>query len=1240
MAELKDVSNQITYGLYGTFYEGSLFDNFLLGNHGDNEGGNLHFMGPKSFHKELNEKTFHSARWVGQIKIPDDDTYLFSTSDPKMSVCIRLENTEDKKHFDVLQGERRYSAVLKKGIYNIRIEYLPIYPILDNQNVLQVSWKSKKIKKEEVIPKENFLLPNYQIIGNPTYIQDTLFEGTLLPKTSIPDTSSQTSEAFFAAITATESFDSLNEEPLVAESEDDFTSDTVEVKEIETDEAFIARIDKERADKLNYAKRQEKIWQFAFADLQNPDLKPDDWVKKYEPHADPDYDVKNPFAKHADANGDGLTNFDSTNGFYVGIGKNPEKKGSNNEPIGMLTHLPWTPESGEPKYTCSFTKPSTAGDPYTDLQKALGSVMNVLPVTKHPLIAACPFVSAQMEGYSIVPIEHTTVGTEKGLHATTGNRLTITNAKDVSTSAEHSQGTSVNLGGSASGPTGGIGINTSQSLSGTEGSSNSHSIDTTSDVTTTKVETLQKQFNTAERATFGAYIRYVNTGTASLLKGVPTLNFVDQDNTPWMTVRPPNDSAFEALNLEGDSLYPSEEKGPLFLQTADAFGSVKMSINSGFLDKYLAGKGSIRLQVPQTEGYFRAHPNAANEQSIPNSNELEHWYEHYPHIRNNTAHITLITPDGKIYDRHIAAPKKTEIEKIEVNKKNKKTTTAKYDLDYYHHPVHPETPLLTIGEAIQIAFGQDHKNFTFENDGIEYDLKNVSASVNQETANLLTGQKSEMVKVKGPNIDVYDYHLYQGMRIVVEVNPTVTLSLQYTPKDPHGFDKYILLHNETDKTLHYTVSVSATLNLLNKGKELFETGVLEPHAKEPKKIPFDTITDQDILKIYTGEEEDRQKQKLVWNKHVAKIPGFVQAKPRIQDVKNVANGFQFLNWIGDFTGQSKCRGVELFVHPKENWNNIASFALQIEKAETKGTVQYSPIARTQLTPIEHTKDANDGYKVSIDFSMFKDLQTTSINFEDTFTLIGTIDEEPEYTWEELKDCSNDTPQHCHFDQLKKPNKDLRTCEILSKKVFNPSFSIQDYSDAFKHLTFNTVHDVKSSINGDKITFPTVYKTLSGKIEDPLILGTIKKYKIKLNGSDTEKHMKIEGGIDWLVQAFAKLLSHGTDLTNYHLGFGNIEFYFHTDTMITKKETVQNERPWYATINLAWRIGEWTHIVPEGVYGSHTEEHQYNASVDGLLPGNTVEIIAVVDKKALPPTEQITADSSSDVVEISIFKQNL
>ncbi|MGR5965263.1 hypothetical protein ACT7DB_17305 [Bacillus cereus] len=121
MHETKIIPGETIHGLYGTFYEKPLFEDFLLGNHGDHEGGKLNFMSSQSSHKDLNEKTFQSARWVGKIIIPEDARYLFDTSDEYGRVCIQLEDcnklldNKERENLDVIQEGERKAPHLKKG---------------------------------------------------------------------------------------------------------------------------------------------------------------------------------------------------------------------------------------------------------------------------------------------------------------------------------------------------------------------------------------------------------------------------------------------------------------------------------------------------------------------------------------------------------------------------------------------------------------------------------------------------------------------------------------------------------------------------------------------------------------------------------------------------------------------------------------------------------------------------------------------------------------------------------------------------------------------------------------------------------------------------------------------------------------------------------------------------------------------------------------------------------------------
>ncbi|MGR5965265.1 binary toxin-like calcium binding domain-containing protein [Bacillus cereus] len=461
---------------------------------------------------------------------------------------------------------------------------------------------------------------------------------------------------------------------------------------------------KEINDKTDFSKRTIKTWDALYWDA--PAGKTDSTKDK---KLDPNYDFDNPLAKCVDSDGDGLSNYNSTNGFTV---------------IGSY-HRPWRKEyenhsayKGYPKYTCSYNKVSTAGDPYTDLQKALGNVSNLLPITRNPLVAACPCVSAQMEGYSISQLKDITISDENGFHSTTSNRSTVSHTKENSVSKETSESLGGGIGISGELPTvqGSGQLGWSKNIS--DGRSNTNSVESSSDSTNTSAHTFQQHWNTADYAYFNAYVRYVNTGTASMLKAKPALNFGVYDKnigdvSPVATVAPVENSAAEVLNLEGDSFYPSPELMPIVIQTKDSFNAQRITLSKEQFESIVAGN-PMRLDVPQVKGEFQGKINATKDPFVPNVNKNFEWANFLPHINDNTARLTLITPDGKIYDRRIAAPKFSEDKSI-----NELGNGVKNRLDLYADI--DKVPLLNIGQAIQIAFGKNQNSFVLDHD-IKYSL--------------------------------------------------------------------------------------------------------------------------------------------------------------------------------------------------------------------------------------------------------------------------------------------------------------------------------------------------------------------------------------------------------------------------------------------------------------------------------------------------------------------------------------
>ncbi|MED1786662.1 hypothetical protein P4V47_03945 [Brevibacillus laterosporus] len=1181
MSEGKIMSGEIAghsyYGLYGAFYKNPLFDTFLLGNHGDHEGGYLNFMGSQSFHEDLTNQSFHSARWQGRIVIPEDAVYLFNTSD-NSRVCIQLEEYNTNKKIDILKEGHKNSQPLKKGLYKILIEYIPLDSLFDNQNVLILYWESAKkgangvihpIKKQ-VIPKENLLMPdvsdeNAFLI----YPRQTLFEKFVIPN----NLSNQASSKYDSG----EYYSSTIKSPLSAQ--------LIERLQKQKDDMHSAQID------INL---QYQRWEEA----RQSTLKYAEWEKEFyhnqdeKKNLDPDYDKDNPNARHADADGDGLSNYNSTNGFTV---------------IGA-SHRPWLPEYEKdpaykeyPKYTCSYRKASTAGDPYTDLQKALGNVSNLLPVTRNPLIAAAPCVSAQMEGYSISTIEDVTITEEKGFHFTTSNRLTVSNTNEKSKSEEHSEEIHANIGISPEGRSinGGGGLSWSHGLS--EGKSNTNSVESSSDSTTDQANTFQKHWNTGDRAYFNAYVRYVNTGTASMLKAKPSLNFGVYNKhlgkvEPVSSVTPPEKTAGEILNLEGDSFYPSQELMPLVIQTRDTFNSQRITLSQEQWESVLSGH-PMRLEVPQVEGLFQGKINNTKDPLVPNVNTDYEWTNFLPNIDNNTACITLVLPDGKIYDRKIAAPK------VSTNKaENELGNGVKNRLDLYADQ--NKVPVLTIGKAIQIAFDTHPNSFIFNNKaGIEYDLNraNINLILDEHTNTLLQKQYKEKLEKDSAHSkksigSYYDLDLYQGMRIVIEVPPAVTAELKEAtiPNNENQplRDRQILLQNHyTKKTIYYTITINPPEILKGnnqKTKKLSTKGILKPGEKTQTKLEY--LSDQDVLKVFIAPDE-RTEPKLLFSKPVAKLPGFITEKERV-DISSVKQAYQFSSWVGDATQQSKCKGIEFFVFPKEHWDNIATFELTVETTEKgKPTLtNYGPLLKTELDNYKNEADINGskGYKVYLDFSLFKTWHPGAIQLGDKLTINGKINEvKKRVGWDKVKACKKG--ENCDFNNVYIPYEEPRTCTLYQGE-FPPRSPWAHYKAAFKDVKPNKGNNVASLVNSQAVpSFDNVLKDLTFHSVDPIILTTIKEFRMELEGQEPQES--------------ATLIGH-------KLEDGNLKLSFRTETI------VKVEREHESDIPIADLFFKGLRGVDEMMGGVDFSHDTYNAAVPGLLSGKNLKIKATIDERAL------------------------
>ncbi|MCU5026409.1 hypothetical protein OB988_28710 [Bacillus cereus] len=1201
---IKIIPGETIYGLYGSFYENPFFEGFLLGNHGDHVGGKLNFMGAQSFHKNLNEKPFHSARWQGRIKIPEDATYLFNTSD-NSRVCIQLEDCHTKKTYDVLKeydatsnSKGKMSPKLKKGIYKILIEYIPIDPVFENQNILTLYWESaKKVDGKivrpithQVIPKENLLMPDYSDESSILKgTRETLFEKFIIPnriknsntpsyydsnKESSPLSEQVLNRLRNQKVTMIDEKNKARKQYQLWDEarKSELPSRTaLKPKELEKEQQEISK-------KVPFDKRTIQTWDAKYWD---PDVK--------EP-LDPDYDENNPYAKHADADGDGLSNYDSTHGFTV---------------IGA-SHVPWLPEydsnpeyKNYPKYICSYRKASTAGDPYTDLQKALGNVNNLLPVTKNPLIAAVPCVSVQMEGYSLSKIEDITVSNESGTHFTTSNRLTVSNAQEHTKSEDHSEQLNGEIGMSKGAPSISIGGNLGWSHGISDGSSHTNSVESASDSTTDHRDTFQRHWNKADTAYFNANVRYVNSGTASILRGKPSLNFGIYNEQsgkvePVASVVPPEKTAGEVLNLEGDSYYPSQELMPLVIQTKDTFNSQRITLSQKQLDSVLSGY-PMRLEVPQVDGEFQGKISTTKDPLIPNINKDYKWTDFFSTINNNTARLTLVTPDGKIYDRRIAAPVCDE------NKARNEVGNGKPNrIDLYADK--NKVPLLKIGQAIQIAFGKNQNSFIFENkQGIEHDLNraNVNLILSEKTSQILQKQEKKRLELdKKKNTKTYgtyyDLDLYQGMQIVIEIPPVVTVRLTDSKmpndKGKAQYSRQIMLKNNyINKSVYYTIKVNPpeiSKNNLDVS-ELSKTGVLKPG--EECKTGLEYVSDQDVLKVFITTNQN-EKSRLLFSKSVAKLPGFITEKPRVdQELVKKAYKFSSLPWFGD----AKCKGITFSVSPKEQWDNISSFYLTIETIKegklTKKT--YGPILKTQLDDKfkqETEKNGEQEYTVDLDFSLFKTWNEDAIQLGDKITLTGKINEvKKRVGWEGVKACKKG--EICDLNNVYIPYEEPRTI-TLYEGTFPTRLPYQEYQEAFKVTQPILTNDVPSLVNSNKVNhFNNILKELKVKVDKPIFLGIIKDYKVEFDNREAEV----------------------ATLEGHRFENGELQFSFKTTT------TVKQYREHESDVPVLDGLAKFFRRVDEIVSGADLSHDTYNAAIPGLIGGGRkLKIIANIDERAL------------------------
>ncbi|BDC03340.1 TPA: binary toxin-like calcium binding domain-containing protein [Clostridium perfringens] len=364
-------------------------------------------------------------------------------------------------------------------------------------------------------------------------------------------------------------------------------------------------------------------------------------------------------------------------------------------------------EQGYKKYVSSYLQSNTAGDPYTDYEKASGSFDKAIKAeARDPLVAAYPIVGVGMEKLIISTNEHASTDQGKTVSRATTNSKTDSNTGGVSVSAGYQNG-----------------------FTGSITTNYSHTTENSTSVQDSNGESWNTglSINKGESAYINANVRYYNTGTAPMYKVTPTTNLVLDGDT--LTTIKAQDNQI-GNNLSPNETYPKKGLSPLALNTMDQFSSKLIPINYDQLKKLDAGK-QIKLETTQVSGNFGTKNNQGQIVTEGNS-----WSDYISQIDSISASLILDT-GNETFERRVAAKDSSNPE--------------------------DKTPELTIGEAIEKAFGATKNGGLLYFNEIPIDESCVELIFDDNTANIIKNSLKTLDDKK-----IYNVKLERGMNILIK----------------------------------------------------------------------------------------------------------------------------------------------------------------------------------------------------------------------------------------------------------------------------------------------------------------------------------------------------------------------------------------------------------------------------------------------------------------------------------------
>lgn len=363
-------------------------------------------------------------------------------------------------------------------------------------------------------------------------------------------------------------------------------------------------------------------------------------------------------------------------------------------------------DDGYTKFVSNPLESHTAGDPYTDYEKAARDLpLANAKETYNPLVAAFPSVNVSMEKIILSKDENLS----NSVGSNSSNNWTYTNT----------EGASVEVGGGLLGLS--FGVSANYEHSETVGVEWGHSTEDTS------------QFNTATAGYLNANVRYNNVGTGAIYDVKPTTNFV-LDNATIATIKAKDNTS--ALSLTPSESYPEKGQNGIALTTIDDFNSHPLTLNKQQLDQLLANE-PLMLQTTQTDGIYKIKDVNGN---IVNG---DRWSGVTDQIHEKTASIMVDTGES-VSEKRVAAKD-------------------------YQYP-EDKTPSLTLKEALKLAYPEinEKDGLLYYNDQPIYE-SSVMTYLDKNTANEVKSQLSATSGPFKDVHKLYDVKLTPKMNFTIKL---------------------------------------------------------------------------------------------------------------------------------------------------------------------------------------------------------------------------------------------------------------------------------------------------------------------------------------------------------------------------------------------------------------------------------------------------------------------------------------